>query len=686
MGSAKNRSATRHQRSDDVEILPLRNRSRRGHRAGRVEQGDSQESETRSYASGTDGARERAERRRDQQRAAGRLSAAVRQARRARSAAGAEEGTEDRQERARESRGEDAGREQPIRSVADHAHNPVELWDLSCKDWQQRIREGRSLVPTLPLYQEEARIGLAFFEALRLTDVLDEPLLKNACGDWFKDIVKALFGSLDPATNFRYIREIFAMVPKGNSKTTYSAALMIVALLMARRRNVEFLFLAPTQAISDLAYDAAKSMVEAEPELMKRFHIRAHKKDIYDRVTKNKLKVKTFGLNVMTGPKPAGVLIDEIHLLGRFPYTAKVLRQVRGGMEKNTDGFVMFITTQSDDIPVGAFSDELKIARAIRDGKMQGRMLPVLYEFPDDIAKRQELWEEPKNWHMVMPNLGRSLQLDSLVQDFKTEKAKGKSALQLWASQHLNIQIGLGLKNDGWIGAQYYEKQIDSSLTLETLVERSEVIVAGVDGGGLDDLFSVRFVGRDAATGHWLSVGQSWADKGMLEARQSIASTLKGFEQEGCLTIVDDALSDLQGIVELIEYVKDSGKLFCVAVDPAGLGELVEELKKIDITVEGEVKLIGVAQGYALMNAIKTSERKLKNGTLWMGSSGLGVWCAGNLKIEPTATAIRASKQNVGDAKIDDIMALFDAVSIMVKDPAPPAGRSYLEEENVMVL
>ena len=46
-------------------------------------------------------------------------------------------------------------------------------------------------------------------------------------------------------------------------------------------------------------------------------------------------------------------------------------------------------------------------------------------------------------------------------------------------------------------------------------------------------------------------------------------------------------------------------------------------------------------------------------------------WCVGNLKIEPTATAIRATKQNAGDAKIDPLMALFDAVTLMATNPAP---------------
>ena len=59
----------------------------------------------------------------------------------------------------------------------------------------------------------------------------------------------------------------------------------------------------------------------------------------------------------------------------------------------------MFITTQSDEPPRGAFRSELMVARAIRDGRSQGAMLPVLYEFPEDIAddrRSPPAWQDPR--------------------------------------------------------------------------------------------------------------------------------------------------------------------------------------------------------------------------------------------------------------------------------------------------
>jgi phage terminase large subunit-like protein len=543
-------------------------------------------------------------------------------------------------------------------------------WNCACPDWEARIREGRSLVPELPLFETEAAAAVAFFDALRLPDVPGKPLLRDAAGQWFRDIVRALFGSRDPATNIRHISEIFALVGKGNSKTSYGAGIMVTALLMNERPRAEYFLVAPTQGTADVAFNQAVGMIEADPELVKRFHLRDHVKTIEDRLTGAKLKVKTFGLDVMTGPKPVGVLVDELHLLGKSAATLKVMRQIRGGLQKSTESFLLIVTTQSDEPPAGAFKDELAMARSIRDGKFAGRMLPILYELPPAIAEDQDRWSDPAVWPMVMPNLGRSLQLPALVSDWNAEKEKGPHAISVWASQHLNIEIGVGLKTDRWPGVEFWIKRADTSITtVDDLLDQCDVVVAGIDGGGLDDIFGLNLTGRHRITKDWLSWSHGWAHTSVLERRMSIASKLHEFEALGELTIVDDKLTDLTEIVAIIEKVKDRGLLGGVGVDPAGLGELVEALNAIGINAENG--LIGVTQGFGLMNAIKTTERKLANGTMRHSGSSLAAWCASNLKIEPTATAIRASKQNAGDAKIDVAMASFNAVFLMARNPEP---------------
>ncbi len=401
-------------------------------------------------------------------------------------------------------------------------------------------------------------------------------------------------------------------------------------------------------------------------------HPREHVKTIVDAANDSELRVKTFDLNILTGGILIFALLDELHLLGRNVHTLKVLRQIRGGLDKTPEGLFVMTTTQSDEAPAGAFKDELMMARKIRDGHYRGKvirpMLPALYEFPDDIAKNPVKWQDPAHWHMVMPNLGRSVHLPTLVPDWETEKSKGVKAISIWASQHLNIEIGVGQKTDAWAGAEFWADAEDDAITLDHILEVSEAVVVALDGGGLDDLYGVNVLGREHETRRWLSWSRAWCHEGVLERRQTIAPRLLDFNAAGELAIVENAGEDIAQIVELIDDIYQRGLLAAVAVDPAGLGEMVEALDEIGVTVENKL-LVGAPQGYGMMNAIKTAERKTQNKTLVHGKSALMDWCVGNVKIEPMATAIRATKQNAGDAKIDPWAALMNAVWMMSRNP-----------------
>src|SRR5438309_635609 len=101
-------------------------------------------------------------------------------------------------------------------------------WNLSRPDWAQRIRNARSLLPDLPLLNSsEAARAVALFDRLRLPDVHGTPKLEQAGGDWFREIIAAIFGAVDSVTRQRFIRGLTLMTPKKQGKTTYSGALML---------------------------------------------------------------------------------------------------------------------------------------------------------------------------------------------------------------------------------------------------------------------------------------------------------------------------------------------------------------------------------------------------------------------------------------------------------------------------
>src|SRR5574343_148085 len=171
---------------------------------------------------------------------------------------------------------------------------PMIAWDLSCPDWEDRLRAHRIPIrDNLPIDPTEGDRAVAIFKKLRLADVPGTPTMAEAGDEWIFAIVRALFGSLDPVTKMRAIRELFLLVPKKNSKTTYGALIMVTALLLNERPNAPFIMTAPVQDVAELAYEAARGAIELDPVLGKKFHVRDHLKTITHRETKAALQIMT---------------------------------------------------------------------------------------------------------------------------------------------------------------------------------------------------------------------------------------------------------------------------------------------------------------------------------------------------------------------------------------------------------
>lgn len=556
---------------------------------------------------------------------------------------------------------------------------------LAVPDWEDRIRRGLSLVPRIEINLAEQLRAVRMFERLRLPDVPGQPTLATACGDWFKEIIGPALGSIDPETGARIIRGLFLLAPKKSSKTTYGAGGMMTALLLNKRPNGEFLLTGPTHDISEIAYGAADGMIEADDDwqrqengqegyLKKVLHSRDHLKTIEHRISGAMLKIKTFDMDVATGVKPVGVLVDELHVIAKDKNAARVLGQLRGGRISNPEAFFWIITTQSDEPPVGVMATELKKARDIRDGLAQGDTLSVLYEFPAEYVKPAELgttpvWYDSALWPMVTPNINRSVTVGVLEKEFEEARQAGETEIRRWASQHLNIEIGLSLRSDRWAGTEYWESCTCPGLTLDDIIARSDIIVVGIDGGGLDDLLGLSVLGRDKVTRAWLHWGHAWAHQSVLERRKDIAPALRDFEKDGDLTIVQRVGDDVAEVADIVERLEGLGLLpqkIAVGVDQAGISEIVDELSLRGIAPE---RIGGVPQGWKLTNAIKTTERKLAGKAFEHGGSRLMAFAVGNARIEARGNAVIITKQAAGSAKIDPLMALFDAVVAMGLNP-----------------
>jgi phage terminase large subunit-like protein len=122
-------------------------------------------------------------------------------------------------------------------------------------------------------------------------------------------------------------------------------------------------------------------------------------------VTGAELKVVAADSDVVGGKKAGFILVEELWLFGKKPHARRRCCAKRlGGMVSRSEGFVIFLTTHSDEPPAGEFKDKLDYARDVRDGVIEDKTFwPVLYEWPRGDARGRGV-SRPGNFYVTNPN------------------------------------------------------------------------------------------------------------------------------------------------------------------------------------------------------------------------------------------------------------------------------------------
>lgn len=544
-------------------------------------------------------------------------------------------------------------------------------WSTACLDWAEKIKSGQSIIPP-PIFPAEAEKALEVFKQLKIVDAPGSPTFGEAAAPWVFDLVASVFGAYDAESGKRLITEWFVCLPKKNSKSSLAAGIMMTALILGWRQSGIYTVLAPTVQVADNAFAPARDMVAKDDELCELMHTQSHVKTITNRNTNATLKVLAADSNTVGGTKGIGTLVDELWLFGKQASAESMLREAIGGLASRPEGFVIYLSTQSDDPPAGVFKAKLQYARDVRDGKIiDPGMVPVIYEHPPEMVANGDCLKL-ENMAMVNPNLGYSVDYAFLEREYMKAELAGGDSFRGFLSKHANVEIGLNLRSDRWAGADYWLTQAKApGLTLEQLLDRSEVVCIGIDGGGLDDLLGLAVLGRDKVTRDWLLWTRAYAHPSVLERRKEIAPRLQDFAKQGDLILVEQIGDDVYQVAEIVAQCEASGLLDKIGCDPAGLGSILEAMVEAEVPEE---KVVGISQGWKMTGALKTTERKLAEGTMHHGGQPLMAWCVGNAKIEPRGNAVIVTKQASGTAKIDPLLATFNAVTLMSLNPAATAN------------
>lgn len=226
---------------------------------------------------------------------------------------------------------------------------------------------------------------------------------------WQKDYVATLYGWKRPNGQRRYKESLYA-TPRKNGKSCLLSGLALYGLAGESKFSAQIYSAAMDREQAGLIYQMAARMVRQNPLLEEILNPIDSTKRITYRQTGSFYAARSGDSGAAHGTKPYMVLFDELHT----QRDRRLYDNLRSGQGASPNSLFLSISTAGWDRESICF-ETWRYARAVRDGQHRDPyFLPLLYEIADG-----EDWKDEKVWQRVNPNLGVSIGLDFLREQYE---------------------------------------------------------------------------------------------------------------------------------------------------------------------------------------------------------------------------------------------------------------------------
>lgn len=451
--------------------------------------------------------------------------------------------------------------------------------------------------------------------------------------EWQRAIVCNLFGWLRKDGTRRY-REALIYVPRKNGKTELAGGLGCLMLFADREPGAQIYCAAADRDQARLVFTAARSMVQAEPELSSRAQVLLN--SIVVPETSSVLKVISAEAYTKHGANAHGVIIDELHSQPNSELV-DVLMTSTGARRQP---LVIHITTADFDRE-SICNRKYDYARKVRDGVVDDpAFLPVIYDVPVDAD-----WTSREVWAKSNPNLGVSVSVEYLTRECARAQVE-PTYENTFKRLHLNMRTQ---QNVRWLTLEAWDR-CNQPVDLERLAGLP--CVAGLDLSATTDLTALVLVWGDQYSGvsiwPWF-----WApeDKAPQREKKDRVPYLT-WARQGMLELTPGAVVDYDVIRSRIGEISKRFGLHEIAVDPWNSTQLATQL------ISDGFEVVHFGQGFRDMSApTKELERMVVSGNLRHGGHPILRWMASHVAVDSDAAGNLKPSKAKSTERIDGIVA-----------------------------
>lgn len=524
---------------------------------------------------------------------------------------------------------------------------------LACKRHLNDLkRQGTKAFPFV-FDEEKAYRPIAFIE--RFCRPTQGNFKRFELQPWQHFIVGSLYGWIHKDTGLRRFKEGLIFVGRKNGKSTLVSGLSLYGCSKDGENGARVYQLANSMKQARIVFDECKSMVKKSPLLQKHFtpllqEIR------YDK-TFSKIEPQASDSEKLDGLNCHLGIFDEIHEYKDY----KLINVIKNSTGAREQPLILYISTAGYQLD-GPLVDYYEKATDVLEGAIQDeRSFYFIAELDED-----DDIEDQANWIKANPNLGVTLKLETLVEEWEARK-------HIPAERHdfITKRLNRFVQSDeqSFIDFEIIKRN-DGIINLQEL--QGHNCIGGFDLSKTEDFTS-------ACLEFPLDDGRVFVLSHSFVPRRKVELDNEGlpfweWEKEGLLTICPGDYVDYKHVYDWFVKQSEYYAISLITYDPANAYRLVEDLKTFGF------ETLAVRQGaLTLSPAMKDVKELLLDGRVVFNQNRLFRWYMNNVKlVEDRNGNWLPTKQN-RYRKIDGFAAFLNAHTEVMKQMATPQPSGKVE-------
>lgn len=435
--------------------------------------------------------------------------------------------------------------------------------------------------------------------------------------EWQERIIRRIYGPRH-ADGSRIVKTVVLLLPRGNRKTSLSAALAMLHTIGPERvPSGECVFAAADRKQASIAFKESVGIIRADKRLVAATQVY----DAHNSAKKIAYPKEGSFLEVISGDSapahgrtPAFVLADEIHVWpNRLLWEA-----LTTGLDKTDNPLLVVATTAGrgqDNLAWEVIEDARKVARGEVDDPS---ILPILFE-----ADRNADWRDEAVWHQVNPGLRHGY--PSLDGFRRHAKRAERSVGERQSLRQLKLNIWLDAATDPFVDMDIYDaggKPIDFDAL------KDEPCWIGVDLSSTIDLSVIVACWR-TADGYVVRPWFFCPEENLSDREDSSGASYLEWVENGFITPTEGNVIDYQVIENKLVELAEELQVEEIAFDPFMARQVQPKI------VEMGLPAVDFRQVPSLMMpAIHELERAILGGEFHHGGNPVLRHCFSNVVVK----------------------------------------------------